>query len=619
MQKYRPDIDGLRALAVVAVILFHTFPNVVPGGFVGVDIFFVISGYLITQIILSDLERGTFSAATFYARRVRRIFPALIVVLVFSFVMGWHLLLPAELISLCKNIVAGALFSANLMLLSEVGYFDIAAHTKPLLHLWSLGIEEQFYLVWPLLLCMLPRGRLVVAIAALLLASFALNLAMIGDRPSSAFYLPFTRAWELMAGALLTQVPALGQRNKEALGASGLALVVASLFLFDASTPFPGWATLAPVIGTAFLILSEGSLINRTAFEHRTAVNVGLISYPLYLWHWPLLVFAELYRFKPLTDIQRGLLIGATFVLAWLTYKLLELPIRRSRTVFVRPLGVAMAGLAIIAAVPSLGFVPRLPDAIAQMIATPAMGAAWRVHECMLLETDTNDFSPDCADKTRPLIAIWGDSTAAALVPGFRKLQETEAFGLAQFTVTSCHPVLDRQSPTKLCAERNRRILDLIGGTAPDLVLLHAGWGLNDTSDDLRPTIEALRSRSVAHIVILGPVPVWRGGLPNAVAAHYWRTGSVLPERTGQYFDRGSGDESLRKAATGLNVEYISARDAFCNAEGCVSRVGNALVTSDTVHLTEAGSGFLVRAIIGKLRCAPRGDGSGDGWGQQCP
>jgi peptidoglycan/LPS O-acetylase OafA/YrhL len=207
--EYRPDIDGLRALAVMAVVLFHAFPNGIPGGLIGVDVFFVISGYLITTIILGDQKHNEFSAVTFYARRIRRIFPALIAVLVFSLVAGWRLLLPTELISLCKNIVAGVLFSSNLMLLSEVGYFDLAAHSKPLLHLWSLGIEEQFYLAWPWLLCMVPRRQFVAAIVGMLLASFALNIALIGEHPSSAFYLPFTRAWELMAGALLTQIPTL--------------------------------------------------------------------------------------------------------------------------------------------------------------------------------------------------------------------------------------------------------------------------------------------------------------------------------------------------------------------------------------------------------------------------
>jgi hypothetical protein len=207
-------------------------------------------------------------------------------------------------------------------------------------------------------------------------------------------------------------------------------------------------------------------------------------------------------------------------------------------------------------------------------------------------------------DSMRPLIAIWGDSTAGALVPGFRKLQETEQFGLAQFTVSSCQPLLAQETPVRRCQERNRRIPHLIGEAAPAVVLLHSFWGLNDTAEDFRPTIDALRSRGAARIVILGPVPVWRGGLPNIVAAHYWRTGTVLPERTDQYFERGSSDESLRKVAAELNVEYISARDVFCNADGCITRVGDSLVTSDSVHLTEAGSVFLIRAIIGRLRCA---------------
>jgi hypothetical protein len=381
----------------------------------------------------------------------------------------------------------------------------------------------------------------------------------------------------------------------------GLALIVASLFALNASTPFPGWAALMPVTGAAALILSKGSSTSR-AFEHRAAVNVGLISYPFYLWHWPLLVFAELYKFRPLTDIQRGLLIGAALVLAWLTYELLELPIRKAGIVFVRPLGAAMAGLAIIATVPSLGFVPRLPDAIAELItvASPA-SAALRVHECLLVESDANDFSEGCAEKVRPLIAVWGDSTAAALVPGFRKLQETEAFGLAQFTASSCQPVIDRQSLIKHCEERNRRIIDLIRIAAPDIVLLHSLWGLNDTANELRPTIDALRAGGIARIVIVGPVPVWRGGLPKVVATHYWRTQSVLPERTPLYFDRGSGDENLRKVATILGVDYVSARNAFCNEDGCISRVGASLVASDAVHLTETGSILLAQSIFGQL------------------
>jgi peptidoglycan/LPS O-acetylase OafA/YrhL len=592
-------VDGLRALAVVAVILFHAFPSVVPGGFVGVDIFFVISGYLITQIILHDLDGGRFSAANFYARRIRRIFPALILVLLATFALGWHLLLPAELVSMCRNIVASALFSANFMLLSEVGYFDIAAHMKPLLHLWSLGIEEQFYLVWPWLLWMTPRRHLVPAIVAMIAASFALNLALVGDHASSAFYLPFTRAWELLAGALLTQIPRQTQRTKEVLAVCGLAAIIASFFAFDSQTVFPGWAAAVPVAGTCLLIAAEGSFVNRITLTHRTAVNVGLISYPLYLWHWPLLVFAEIYRFKPLTDIQRGLVIGAAFVLASLTYKLLERPIRASRKAM--SLAASMAVLAIAVAVPALGYVPRLPDAIAELISLPPNGAGWRVHECMLLETDANEFFPDCADDKRPLIAIWGDSTASALIPGFRAQQHDQGFGLAQYTVSSCKPVL-LPSRTKHCLERNQRILELISSVNPDVVLLHAYWDANDRTEDIEPTITALRASHVPRIVIVGPVPVWDRSLPNATAAHYWRTGSLIPERTSDFLDKPAGDERLRRIAKDLNVEYISARDVFCDRSACLARIGMSLVARDAVHLTDAGSELLVRSVLDQLR-----------------
>jgi peptidoglycan/LPS O-acetylase OafA/YrhL len=551
---------------------------------------------------LIDLDNVKFSAWTFYARRVRRIFPALIVVLGFTFALGWHFLLPAELTSLGKNLVASALFSANLMLLSEVGYFDIAARTKPLLHLWSLGIEEQFYLLWPWILWLLPRRRLIAGIIAMIIGSFALNIAMVTDHPSSAFYLPFPRAWELLVGALLTQIPRQSQRIKEALGVCGLSAVLVSLFLFDAHTKFPGWAAAVPVIGSAFLIISEGSIVSRLTFTHRTAVNVGLISYPLYLWHWPLLVFAEIYKFRPLTELQRGLVIGATFVLAWLTYKLLERPIRIAGNTYIKPLIASMAVLAIVAVAPALGYVPALPDDIARLITVPGNGAGWRVGECMLLETDVNDFSSDCADQKRPLVAIWGDSTAAALIPGFRMLQDSHPFGLAQYTVSSCPPVLLRPTPVKHCLERNGRIVDLLGAVAPDVVLLHAIWNVNDRAEDLRPTVTAIRKRHPeTRIIILGPVPVWQGGLPNAVAANFWRTGKAMPERTPFYFDRASADGVLRKIAEELNVEYISARDVFCNSDGCLDRIGDSLVASDIVHLTKAGSAFLANAIFDKM------------------
>jgi len=490
------------------------------------------------------------------------------------------------------------------MLLSEVGYFDVAAHLKPLLHLWSLGIEEQFYLVWPLLLWSLLRKRLLLATGVILSASFVLNIALIAHHPSEAFYLPFTRAWE-MAGAALAQTSRKYERHHDLFAAVGIAAITLSLFLINTKTLFPGWAAAVPVAGTVFLIRSEGSFLNRVVLSSRAAVNIGVISYPLYLWHWPLLVFAELIKFKRLTDLERGLAIALTFFLAWLTYKFVERPIRFGRIQFAKPLAACMAVLAGVALIPAFGYGPSLPDRIDRMITILNPGEGLRVGECMLLDGTKVDFSPNCVDQKHPLIAIWGDSTASALVPGFRSLQASRNFGVAQFTVSSCPPLLIRSSSmTEFCLEENRKIVDLIRDSRPDIVVLHALWDVNDKVENLRPTVEALRAQHIRHIVILGPVPVWIGGLPAAVATYYRRSGAVIPERTWQYVDKASGDSNMRKISDTLGVDYVSARDSLCDSRGCVTRIGESLVARDIIHLTPVGSAFLVNSIAPELGIA---------------
>jgi peptidoglycan/LPS O-acetylase OafA/YrhL len=601
LTKYRPDIDGMRAIAVLAVILFHAFPKVLPGGFVGVDIFFVISGYLITRIILRELEQEKFSLAEFYLRRIRRIFPALVLVLITCIAAGWYLLALGELNSFFKNVFASALFSANLMLLSEVSYFDVAAHAKPLLHLWSLGIEEQFYLAWPAALMLTPRRWLAGMVVAILLISFALNIAFLRDHPSAVFYLPFTRVWELAAGALVLNLPRPKGRATGIFALVGALLIASAFVWFTDRTPFPGWAATVPVAGTMLLLLCQESWINTSILASPTAVSIGLISYPLYLWHWPVLVFATDYKLKALTDPEKGLAIGLTFVLAALTYKAIELPLRFSRHSKVTVLLVsAMAAIAMIGMLPSLGFVPKLPDAVAELIAiSPDEGM--RAHDCMLFDTDTNDFGPDCVDRTRPLVVVWGDSTAAALIPGFRKLQETIPFGIAQFTIPSCPPML-RPGPrlSERCIQRNESIIRRIAEASPDVVLLEGLWSLDDTAEILKPSIEALQRAGIQKIIILGTAPGWLRGLPEVVTTYYRRTGKLLPERVNTYF-QPSSDSSMEEVARELGVQFISSRSPFCNQDGCLTRIGSALVSRDEVHLTPAGARFLVNAIAPNL------------------
>ena len=294
-ERYRPDIDGLRAIAVMLVVNFHAFPLAMPGGFIGVDIFFVISGFLITGIIARELSENRFSLIGFYNRRIRRIFPALIVVLAAVLVMGWLWMLPHAYAQLSSDVFASAAFAANFALMLQSGYFDIESAKKPLLHLWSLGIEEQFYLAWPLVLIIAARWRLrwLEIAGGIALASFAMNVALVGHDPVATFYLPVTRAWELLVGAVLALAWARVDQSGTASNRRatiGLALIVLAAAVLNVDRAFPGWWALLPIAGSALLLSAPASWVNRTLLGWPPVVWIGLISYPLYLWHWPLLV-----------------------------------------------------------------------------------------------------------------------------------------------------------------------------------------------------------------------------------------------------------------------------------------------------------------------------------------
>ena len=332
---YRPDIDGLRAIAVLSVVIFHFFPASIQGGFVGVDIFFVISGYLISKHIWEELGAEKFSIATFYARRVRRIFPALSVVLLACLAMGWVILTPAEYEQLGKHTVAGAIFVSNLIFWKEAGYFDNAADTKPLLHLWSLGIEEQFYIVWPLFLALFWRysRHLGWAFLGILGVSLTYSMVVVQHDTVADFYSPLTRFWELATGAVAAHLAASKRRislmNCSIISSLGFCLILCALIFIRKDDLFPGAWALLPTIGAACLIYAGvNARFNRQVLAHRWLVWVGLISYPLYLWHWPLLSFARIMESGTPTQETRLGLIVASFLLAWLTYRFVERPLR---------------------------------------------------------------------------------------------------------------------------------------------------------------------------------------------------------------------------------------------------------------------------------------------------
>ena len=361
--KYRADIDGLRAIAVLSVVGFHAFPDWVFGGFIGVDIFFVISGFLISGIIFANLENSSFSYIEFYARRIKRIFPALILVLVLSFAFGWYVLLPDEFQQLVKHVAAGSGFISNFTLWDESGYFDNSADTKPLLHLWSLAIEEQFYILWPLLLGLVWKHKwnfltLTVSIA---IVSFILNIYTVNNFPIAAFYSPLSRFWELMIGGILAYLtlhkPQHLPQRPNWQSAIGLMLIAVGIVLINKERAFPGYWALIPGIG-AFLIISAGSgaWLNRNFLGNRLLVGVGLISYPLYLWHWPLLVFSKIIVGRNLHMLERAAMILVSIGLAYLTYLLVENPIRK-KTNSNKPTAVLLIAVVCILAVSLYSFV----------------------------------------------------------------------------------------------------------------------------------------------------------------------------------------------------------------------------------------------------------------------
>jgi len=427
---YRPDVDGLRAVAVLLVVGYHAFPAWIQGGYIGVDVFFVISGYLITRLIQARQESGRFTLRDFYARRVRRIFPALLLVLSAVAIAGLLLFQADELAGLRNALVAGGLFVPNIQIWRETGYFDTAANLKPLLHLWSLGVEEQFYLLWPLALIAiwrLPRHRM-VALAILAIASFALNIATVRDYPAATFYLPLTRFWEFLPGAALAiyKPPPLPKAASSWMGAGGLLAILLTGFLLGGAQVYPGWLALIPVLGaTAVIWAGMTAWSNRVLLASAVAVFIGLISYPLYLWHWPLLSIARIENFgEDVSPALRLVLVAAAFVLAALTYALVERRIHLRATRIVVP-GLLAAMVAVIA----LSYA-ALPLAASQRAQNTALDvrqlewAQWKNQACTARYPweNTRGWWTCMASANRPpSVMLLGDSHANQLFPGLTK------------------------------------------------------------------------------------------------------------------------------------------------------------------------------------------------------
>jgi peptidoglycan/LPS O-acetylase OafA/YrhL len=616
---YRADVDGLRAIAVLAVIGFHANPSSMPGGFAGVDIFFVISGYLIASLILAGLKGGSFSFAEFYARRIRRLFPALIVVLLATWVFGWFILPPTEYAELGRHTLAGAGFAANILNYAEVGYFDLPAAAKPLLHLWSLGVEEQFYIVFPALLLLLWRYKAMSSWLALIgLASFALNIALVGSHPSFTFYLPLTRFWEFIAGALLAcahlygRTFALPVHSASALplrdvsAAIGMLLILAGIG-FAHEDAFPGWWALLPVLGT-FLIIGAGSQawLNRTVLAHPKLVFVGLISYPLYLWHWPLLVLARTaIRNEQGNEYLRTtaiIAVALTFLLSWLTYRFIERPIRARRSGYTArrttaALGASLAVIAVVGfAIAQIGgLTMRYPKEVQALLTPLAAGA----------DDPPADESKNSAG---PKLLVYGDSHAHHLLAGLRQLQNERSFRLSLAGWGwGCAPLEDikpndQEKCRKLAADNEALFAEL----KPDIVVIGAAWPQYKHLQRISDTVRGFQRIGVSRIVVVGSVPAWPQP-PQVMLYKAYRADPRhgVPDRLFGFDTRTLAvDRQLRDITSSLGVAYISAYDALCNDKGCLVRLGDTakdIVQFDLTHFSAAGSSFFVRQIAQQM------------------
>jgi peptidoglycan/LPS O-acetylase OafA/YrhL len=494
--KYRPDIDGLRAIAVLSVVAYHVVPEICTGGFVGVDIFFVISGYLISNIIIGSLANGRFSYALFYARRIRRIFPALIVVLASCLAIGWLDLFADEFKLLGKHVFLGATFIANLGLWREAGYFDQQAHVKVLLHLWSLGIEEQFYILWPLLLALAFRLRanLLALILVVTGASFLTNAWLVTNHAEATFYLPTSRLWELSMGAALAYIhwsrtSQLGatEGNDASVAQSmiierlqrrsaisptilslvGFGLILISIFGLNKTLTFPGWWALLPSMGALLMIASGPSaVVNRYLLAMPVVVWFGLISYPLYLWHWPILTFVKILNNELPTLTIRLMVILVSVLLAWLTYRLVEHPLRfqlKSRLLPIY-LSVVLGVIALIGLAIFLG--QGVPNRSAANVVTPGIDltstALQDPHSLPQATNCLSEFRPDDVDRcatnsAAPEVLVLGDSHAGHLYTGLM----ATALPVAVIWNGGCPPTLDLHLANN-CAYRWHVLLDYV-------------------------------------------------------------------------------------------------------------------------------------------------------------
>jgi len=633
--EYRPEIDGLRGVSILLVVIYHFFPKALTGGFIGVDIFFVISGFLITGISKSRYRDESWSTLSFYSARIRRLFPSLLLVIGFSLFIGWFSLLPSEYLGLGRHAKAGLGFFENFALSRESGYFGEAIGFKPLAHIWSLSIEEQFYLMFPLLV-LFTKGwerHGVKTMSIILLGSLLTNLYRAYIDPSDIYLAPAARCWELMSGAvlslLLTKTPpkegGLNRQSRilpilvELLAICGLLLMVIPAFWISETTIFPGWPATLPVIGALITIhLGSRSRLIRGVLTNRPIILIGLISYPLYLWHWVLRSFLLLELGLEPSFLSRCLTLLMSGLIAYACYRWVEAPFRKTaRQGFATAL--LLAGAVIVALAASLivgakGFPNRFPEHVDNAeIIEESYPSEWRLRSCLLKGSQTPDnLGDECV--TDPLeladtakhdikVLLWGDSYAAHLYPGLKSFQNAEA-KVTQINMVACFPGKGfRSKNSQNCWMLYDFVISHLAQHHYDLVILAANWesyGRERIEGDFISTLKELNTVSPNNVVIFGPPPRWSMPLGKLMAKKYHRFNKQeFPERLSDGLSQETFelDQRMERIVTAQNMGYISIVGHLCDHNGCLVRRGPKLMSVDEGHLSLEASHLLFDSL----------------------
>lgn len=607
--KYRADIDGLRAIAVLAVVIYHVSPKWLRSGFIGVDVFFVISGFLISTILFKATENQSFTFSDFYIRRVKRIFPALIVVLISCFVFGWFSLLANEYKQFGKHL-SGAGIISNFFQWQEEGYFDNAAETKPLLHLWSLGIEEQFYIVWPLIIWSAWKSKFNILWAMVIFGvlSFLLNIWRVESDPLGTFYLPHTRAWELLSGSILAWFTLYKPREKGSLHQNisstlGLVLIAIGMSKIGKSAHFPGFWALLPIGGSVLIIYAgPGAWINRKILSHRLLVWFGLISYPLYLWHWPLLSFARILESDTPSIETRMLCVVVSVFLAWLTYKFIERPIRFwSRPQAVTPWLLSLMGLVMIAGLItyySEGLKGR-PMAQAGLPLSEAK-ADWKYNPTTLVNMKIENLNVLQGQKEERVLFI-GDSTMGQYYPRAQEIYSHAKKPLLTTVFASrnhCRPLplfdqisgpekisrLDYYQAALTMASEKAYVKIVFGGNWPDL---SKNGTLTEQADLFARDIKKLRELGKQVYIITNPL-LHKFFDPTFIAKEYrLRPARIVPDK---FLKRDQVENlgllrAFELLAKKSGAVLINPHDYFCRDNVCPYLVNNEPLFNDSAHL----------------------------------